>query len=317
MRTKIIYCAISTFGFISNVFVIAVILLYRPMRKQLTNVFIVNQSSMDAAAAVFLFLYVVADTRYYKKTKGNAADEFTCLVWEAGLFQWGTLVASAYGIAAMTLEKFLAVVHPIMYKVNFSRNRIAIAAVLATPWIIGFAINVGVESSTTEINSQQECAVFSIWPSESVQNGIGVLTVILEYFVPLFLLMFFYIKMALVLHRKVEPGQDQTKQGEAKRNETMARARTNVIKTLILVGVLFVVCWTLNTFYLLLTFLGYPGVRLEGDFYNFTVYMVFLNCCVNPIIYTLKYKHFQIAVRYLICRQRVTDDSGSTQTACQ
>lgn len=317
LRTKVIYCFISVFGLISNVLVIVIIALYPPMRKQLTNIFIVNQSSLDASAAVFLLLSVVIDTKYYKKTRGNPADVLACFVWETGLLQWSMFVASAYGIVAMTFEKFLAVVHPIMYRTKFARNKFAIGAILAAPWFIGTAINAGIEIPTTEINSRGACAVFSLWPSDSVENGIGVLTVIVEYFVPLFLLVFFYAKMTLVLHRRVEPTQETAKQGEAKRNETMARARTNVIKTLVLVGVLFIICWTLNIFNLLLSFLGYPYVNFDSDYYNFTVYLVFLNCCVNPIIYILKYKQFQVAVRYLCCRKRATEDSGTTQTEFQ
>jgi len=37
-------------------------------------------------------------------------------------------------------------------------------------------------------------------------------------------------------------------------------------------------------------YLDYPLIDFTSAFYNFTVIMVFLNCCVNPVIYSIKYE---------------------------
>ena len=37
-------------------------------------------------------------------------------------------------------------------------------------------------------------------------------------------------------------------------------------------------------------YLDYPYSDFTSAFYNFTVIMVFLNCCVNPVIYSIKYE---------------------------
>jgi len=50
-----------------------------------------------------------------------------------------------------------------------------------------------------------------------------------------------------------------------------------------------VFCWAWNQTYYLMYYLGYPYVDFTSDFYNFTVIMVFLNCCVNPVIYSIRY----------------------------
>jgi len=93
----------------------------------------------------------------------------------------------------------------------------------------------------------------------------------------------------------------------------MARARSNVVKTLATVAFFFIFCWTWNqTYYLmfyldyqehsvrtcsftwithyLMFYLDYPLIDFTSAFYNFTVIMVFLNCCVNPVIYSIKYE---------------------------
>ena len=42
--------------------------------------------------------------------------------------------------------------------------------------------------------------------------------------------------------------------------------------------------------------LGYPYCDFTSNFYNFTVIMVFVSCCVNPVIYSVNYAPFQRGV---------------------
>lgn len=69
----------------------------------------------------------------------------------------------------------------------------------------------------------------------------------------------------------------------------MARARSNVIKTLALVAFFFIFCWSWNQIYYLLYNFGLD-VSFTSRFYNFTVIMVYVSCCVNPVVYTVKYE---------------------------
>ena len=302
LRTKIIYWSISAFGLISNVFVIVVILLYVPMRKQLINTFIINQSVIDAAAAAMLCLTALVNGEGKRFTTGNIGDEILCRVLYSTALLWAMLVTSAYGMVVMTFEKFIAIVYPILYKNSFGDKEVVVKLMLTVPWLIFPLYNVCLNIPTSGINSEGVCIALAFWPSQAVRNGVAIFVLVVDYFVPLFSLIFCYARMAVVLHRRVEPSQDAANQGEARRNETMARARGNVIKTLALVGVLYCICWTPNTFYLLLNLFGYPYAKLEGDFYTFTVYMVFLNCCLNPVIYILKYNQFQAGIRHLLKR---------------
>jgi len=74
------------------------------------------------------------------------------------------------------------------------------------------------------------------------------------------------------------------------RNDNVVRARANVIKMLATVSLFFFFCWVWNQTYYLMYYLGYQHVDFTSGFYNFTVIMVFLNCCVNPVIYSIRYE---------------------------
>ena len=73
-------------------------------------------------------------------------------------------------------------------------------------------------------------------------------------------------------------------------------ARRNTIKTLLIVGCGFIICWTQNQVLYLLHNLGYP-VDFNGTYFQYTVLMGFLNCTVNPFIYLAQYRDYQMALK--------------------
>ena len=80
---------------------------------------------------------------------------------------------------------------------------------------------------------------------------------------------------------------------------THRRAQRNLTKTVILVSAGFFTCLSLNEWYY---FAGNIGINVSfsGPFYNFTVAMVSLHCCINPLIYIANYEKFRSAVRKLL-----------------
>ena len=65
-------------------------------------------------------------------------------------------------------------------------------------------------------------------------------------------------------------------------------APRNTIKTLLIVGCCFIICWSQNQFLYLFYNMGYT-VDFNSNYFEFTVFMVFLNSTINPFIYLFKY----------------------------
>ena len=116
--------------------------------------------------------------------------------------------------------------------------------------------------------------------------------VIIGFLVPLLILTYCYGRILWVLTRRIGSNLDKA----ATQNDTFHVARTNTIKTFLLVGVFFIICWSNNQVYYLMSKLGYK-INWNGTYYKFTVLMVFLNCTVNPFIYLIKYKDYQKALK--------------------
>ena len=229
----------------------AVILNHRSMLKAFTNLYILNQSAIDGCASVILLTTTLLEDsgRYLQ----GAADDAFCKTWLTNWPLWGLLVSSSYNLVAMTMERYLAVVYPIWHKVNMTHKKVIGSLVLA--WFTGLFYQGAFKIPTTRIEDGK-CLLFQIWPSFQTRRSVGVLTSVVQYWVPLVLLCAFYTRMAVVLHRRIRPVTDSgsglaTGTGIDRTNQTdsMARARRNVIKTLAIVSFCFILCWTWNQMY--------------------------------------------------------------------
>ena len=147
----------------------------------------------------------------------------------------------------------------------------------AFAWLSGFIWKIPTDVPTSGVVNRR-CRVVSLWPSISIQRGIGITVIVLEYFIPLGLLIFFYARILMVLTQR-----------NAGNNQVKSKSQKNVIKTLILVGVSFIVCWTPNELLFFQFNLG-GTIQREGWLYYTTVVLVFVNSCINPLVCMLNYK---------------------------
>ena len=164
-----------------------------------------------------------------------------------------------------------------------------------------------------------------MWPNLLISQIVGVYVVIIVVFIPVTILIFVYGRIAWVLSRKVS---NDVLAGKNKNDTTMMNAATemrkknyetakrNTIKTLILVAVCFVRCWTGNQVWFLLYNIGYE-VKFDSVAYQFFVLMICVNSVINPFLYLIQYTEYQRALKGLVCgkkQAKSSDESHSTST---
>ena len=87
-------------------------------------------------------------------------------------------------------------------------------------------------------------------------------------------------------------------------NVTFEVARRNTLKTFVLIGVSFIICWGPDQIYFLLYNLGYEmNIDKNSSFIKFVIFLVYLNCTINPFIYVIKYKDYHVALKELFRHQ--------------
>ena len=312
LHMRIIYLIIGVLGMGGNALVALVILQTRSMRRTFPNMFIVHQSLLDFTASFLIIATTFISDINWVKT--NLGKELFCRLWLTNLPLWGIFVSSTYNLVGLTYERYFAIVRPLRHSRTFTRPRIYVSFALA--WLVGLGFNAAYMIPSSEMQGE-ECTVFTVWPSETWQKTTGIIIVVLQYFVPLVLIVYAYGRIAYTLkkagqshHRNEAGGKRQESSASANREDRLNRARKNVIKTLALVGVAFVFCWSWNQIYYIMYYLGFE-VDFNSTFYHFTVVAVFCNCCLNPIIYSLKYDQFQRALKQVFCKAGAKDEELS------
>ena len=151
--------------------------------------------------------------------------------------------------------------------------------------------------------------MYEFWPNALANSAFGVCVIFVLFIIPLIVLMYCYGRILWVLTRRIDSDLENST------NDKFQLARTNTIKTFLMVGICFIMCWSNNQIYFLMHNLGYE-INWNGTYYLFTVLMVFLNCTVNPFIYLIKYRDYQEALKKLFhCHKKKSLEESETKSS--
>ena len=156
------YLIIGFLCIFGNLVVIVVMGSNRKIRRRLINIYIINQSGIDLAVGVLMMAgYNMKGTVPYS----GAFGQFYCMVWQSKVLLWGLLGSSMVNLIVLTLERYMELVHPIIHKNHFTRNRVVLSLIptwLAVPVYRLFWV-------PTCIIQNGKCRIYADFPSESVQ----------------------------------------------------------------------------------------------------------------------------------------------------
>jgi hypothetical protein len=104
-------------GLVGNAFVVFVIVRMTSLHKQVANVFVINQSIIDAASSVLVIAQMVVeyDNLWLTLTDGQPASVAYCALWQGQALMWGLFTSSTYNLVALTIERYM--------KVSISENK--------------------------------------------------------------------------------------------------------------------------------------------------------------------------------------------------
>ena len=283
-NTKIVYGTVAALGILGNLIVIVVISKSSKMRKTFANILILNQSCIDFIASLLVILSTTTRTSV-RDLSGISGDLF-CKLWLSDLPLWALLTASSYALLVLTVERYVAIVHPIFHHNVVSKRKVYLLA--GSAWLTGPIVIMCLLIPTSGVIGCR-CRVLSIFPSDVWKGFCGVMMFVCAYLIPMSVYITCYSKIFLCIRNRVVP------QTEVVSNEAVsqkARSRRNVLKTLVIIVVCYIICNSWNQFTFLFFNLGYQ-VDFSSAFYHFTVIATFANSCINPIIYALQYETFQ------------------------
>ena len=136
----------------------------------------------------------------------------------------------------------------------------------------------------------------------------------IQFFIPVIILIICYGKIVWVLTKRInhdlikskcavdnsekgkDPSVSSANQVKDTAKDKFQLARRNTIKTLLIVGLCFIICWSQNQIIYFMYNCGY-NLDFNSTYFSVSILMVFLNCTVNPFIYLIQYRDYQKALK--------------------
>ena len=184
-----------------------------------------------------------------------------------------------------------------------------------------------------------KCRVLAIYHSPSAQKYVGIFVVVLEFFLPVFLMIVAYSRIIVHLmsvknksqvtkevksiknsdlkesdvdvQKATQSSKDKSQNSNDIRESTLNLAQKNLTKTMLYVCGAFIICWTGNELYVLLHYVWRPFTWTEW-YYYVSVLAVVANGNINPYIYCLQYDEARENLRQIFCHRKIKKDTESS-----
>ncbi|CAH1783238.1 unnamed protein product [Owenia fusiformis] len=297
---------VSLFG---NVLVCHVIIKNRRMRT-VTNLFITNLAIADIVITTVNIPFNIARFASHEWPFGTVM----CHLVNFSLMV--SVYVSTFTLASIALDRHRVIIHPLKRRISTKQGTIVVAIVwmLAIALSLPYAIFSKVQQRSTLLHKVDRCIEAYPNPTDKYAKGIKLATILAQYCIPLAIISVSYGRIVKLLWLRGPLGEATDGQQTAQ-----AKGKRKTIKMLILVVVVFALCWMPLNLYHLLTDLR-PELFRHNSIAFFVCYWIALSSvCYNPFIYCWLNEHFRNEVKKvfpLCCTVRPNSRDNSRYRPC-
>ncbi|XP_048697451.1 thyrotropin-releasing hormone receptor isoform X1 [Caretta caretta] len=324
--TILLVLLICGLGIVGNIMVVLVVLRTKHMRTP-TNCYLVSLAVADLTVLVAAGLPNITESLYGSWVYGYVGC--LCITY----LQYLGINASSCSITAFTVERYIAICHPIkaQFLCTFSRAKKiiifvwAFTSIYCTLWFFLLDLNTVVYKDTIIVSCGYKV-------SRSYYSPIYMMDFGIFYVVPMILATVLYGLIARILFLNPilsDPKENPKTQrnNSTHQNKTMNSKMTNrgfnstiasrrqVTKMLAVVVILFAFLWMpYRTLVVVNSFLSNPFQ--ENWFLLFCRICIYLNSAINPVIYNLMSQKFRASFKKLCnCQQKQSEKPASYSVA--
>jgi len=190
---------IGVTGLVGNAFVIFVMYKCKKQFRSLNSIYIVNQSVIDLITSVIVLLQAIFPNDE-KFTHDVFWADMYCRLWLSHFLVVTLLLTSTYNLMLISVERYLAVVHPIYHRVSLTTKKVRVSVVLV--WLCGLVITYPYTVPTSGMQDGQ-CMRVYFWPSPGALLALALLSFVINVVIPLAVHGFCYARILVALRVRV------------------------------------------------------------------------------------------------------------------
>ncbi|XP_025193230.1 allatostatin-A receptor-like [Melanaphis sacchari] len=295
LAVPILFGIIVVVGLLGNLLVVIVVMANQQMRST-TNLLIINLALADLLFIVFCVPFTAVD---YMLPYWPFGDVWCKMVQYLIVV---TAYASVYTLVLMSLDRFLAVVHPIA-SIYVRTERNASSAILVT-WVLIVLLALPVlarhgEVTYTFSSTEHTACIFLDRDQKTRPDGYNkpayqIFFFLTSYAIPLAIICILYVLMLMRLWKGVNPG-GQPPSAESR------RGKKRVTRMVVVVVAIFAFCWFPIQVILVLKSINYYEITAISVIVQIVSHcLAYTNSCLNPILYAFLSENFRKAFRKVI-----------------
>ncbi|XP_038067156.1 substance-P receptor-like [Patiria miniata] len=307
-------------GVLGNLLVCFVVLRVKFLHT-MTNYLLVNLAVADMMAcleSIVNGLIYYEDCKiidYVPKTFGGRF--FSCRFLQSHFLEMALSYASAYNLCVVTLERYVALVHPLQYARKLTATRMK--TLIGLIWVISFLFSLPLLFILKSSNDPDGTCSTIQYQDDAFRSFVRVYISVSSYLLPLTWMSWAYYQIQVTLKRQAKALNLQHARAAA---YDLVIARQRLVSMLTIVFGALILLWTpLNITFLVCVHGAYRGqIPFCGSngfkYFKAIAHVVFyFNSVINPIIYELKYKKFRQGLKVAFCCCRKSRGANTVDIA--
>lgn len=310
--TMVVMTTILVLTIIGNIAVIAVQSHSSVLKNIVNSYFLVSLSIADLLVAILVMPCALDTVNTGSWRCGNIWGKFN------GFGNFLFCISSIMHLMMLSIDRYMAIARPLRYPLEMTKSRALILCLILWSYSAVWACLplFGVSSYECFISYIGACKADD-WCKSSLNFAFAISVVSGTYGIALISMVYIYFKIGLVIRKQVQRIQKELKDLQQTKDKDFNMNFNNTnskygkmahklscnkgLATLLVVTLAYLVCW--SPFCIMLFIEIGSGKKINGPFGILAMLVGFVNSCCNPVIYSIKYRRFRLAVASMLGRK--------------
>ena len=263
---------VSIIGISGNTVALYILTSSTKIKASKPYVLLMNQSLLDLIYCLIVILNISLTYHNVYKDMNGLWDSVLCHLFHSNLNSLIVLCGSSYNLVALSLDRMVSILWPIMHRIKSTRRIMLTSSVVS--WIFGCIIMMPFSIPVNGIDSNNKCYYWDKYRLNTVYSKVHMILLnVVISIVPLLLMLSSFV----IIYIRIATRKSNT------------NVKLNVIKMLTTCVCLFCACHIPRVVISIYSRFFPDEINAKDPLYIIAIALLQFNPIVNPIIYCLQY----------------------------